>query len=333
MKNFIRFTAKTALVIVLLFTFSCSSDDDNTKEPPILGASNDILTSEKHMGVCYGPFHNDGQAPGTHIEVSQIQSDLALIAENFSFFRTYTVADGMEQVVEVAASLGLEVVLGVHVADEATTKADIDKAVVEIKRFPNTVSALVIGNETDLAQISPAEVASYMDYARSKLTDLPDLSITSCLTGTGVNTSQPILDKCKDLNTEGNRVILLNIYPYYGDGQPDNIDGNMQWSYNNGMKQAEDFGVAVIIGEIGWPTATNNEAATPTNRENVANAELNFKATLDWINGGNFLNQAYNTFWFSMFDEPWKTNEPKGVGPHWGLYDKNGNAKFEISGL
>ncbi len=332
MKNLIRFTTKISLVAAFLLTFSCSSNDDSTPDDPVvLAARNDIIDSEKHLGVCYGPFHNSGQAPGTHIAKSQIQNDLALIAENFSFFRTYTVADGMEQVVEVATPLGLEVVFGVHIGSDAQTKADIDKAATEIRRFPQTVSALVIGNETDLAGISPDKVAGYMDYARSKLQDLPDVTITSCITGTGVSSSQPILNKCKELNTQENRVILLNIYPYYGEAQPGNIDGNMQWSYNNGMKQAEDFGLGVIIGEIGWPTATNDGAATPTSRENVANAKINYEVTLKWINGDNFLNQAYNTFWFSMFDEAWKVNEPKGVGPHWGLYDKNGNPKFEFT--
>jgi exo-beta-1,3-glucanase (GH17 family) len=30
-----------------------------------------------------------------------------------------------------------------------------------------------------------------------------------------------------------------------------------------------------------------------------------------------------------MFDEPWKA-AADGVGPHWGLFDRNGRVKFEL---
>jgi hypothetical protein len=37
--------------------------------------------------------------------------------------------------------------------------------------------------------------------------------------------------------------------------------------------------------------------------------------------------QRMRAFWFSMFDEPWKTREGT-QGPHWRLYDKDGNPKW-----
>jgi exo-beta-1,3-glucanase (GH17 family) len=32
----------------------------------------------------------------------------------------------------------------------------------------------------------------------------------------------------------------------------------------------------------------------------------------------------FDTYWFEMFDEPWKTQEGP-QGPHWGLYTSGSN--------
>ena len=101
------------------------------------------------------------------------------------------------------------------------------------------------------------------------------------------------------------------------------------------MSNAEkNFDLCVVIGEIGWPSGTDNNG-TKTARENPVNEGINFKASLRWVDGKNFLNKAYNSFWFEMFDEPWKKNEPKGVGPSWGIYEQNGaqTPKFTIPPL
>ena len=309
------------------------------------------------MGICYGPYHKSGQAPGTAISLQQIETDLTIIAKHFDFFRTYTVADNMDKVVGVAASKNLEVALGVHCystaqGGAAKTKADIDKAITAAKGNINTVVCIIVGNETNFGQgsnsnyVAPSVVASYMEYAKTKI-DAAGISlpITSCLSAGGATTGSSeyapaILEKCRDLNSKDHRIVMINIYPYYGQVYnyennseavtPGDITRNMNYSLNDqGIKAAESkYGIAVIIGEIGWPTGGTHGFQT------VANSEINFKTTLDWINGINGDNQAYNTFWFEMFDEPWKTGEPNGAGPHWGLYQSNGQTpKFNIPNL
>lgn len=61
--------------------------------------------------------------------------------------------------------------------------------------------------------------------------------------------------------------------------------------------------------------------------------KINFSTTLDWIDGDNIYYQAYNTFWFEMFDEPWKTSSP--IEAYWRLYGKNNaqTPKFTIPNL
>ena len=108
---------------------------------------------------------------------------------------------------------------------------------------------------------------------------------------------------------------FLTIYPWYANKpNPTDIAPNMQWSYNNGMKQAEAAGLEVVIAEIGWPSEGENSKGT-----NWKNEVANFNTTCSWINGSNIYKKAFITMWFEMFDEPWKTKEGPW-GPYWGLY-------------
>lgn len=348
MKYFSTLRLPVIMILIFLISPSCKKDNPDTD---IKEVEKDIFASVEHLGVCYGPFHYKDQNDGSEIPKSQIEEDLALIAKNFDFFRTYTVASGMDKVVEVANEKGLEVALGVHCYpdDASSTKSDIDKAVQVAKQHPSVVMCIVIGNETNSKindnpnYVKPTIVAGYMDYAHEKMVAAGlTIPLTACITGTGADEKNtyphedyagPILQKCKDLNKVDHRIVLLNIYPYFAPGSnPANIDQNMIWSYGHGMSNAEDnFGLEVIIGEIGWPSAKDS---VQNDRESIANMEVNFKTTLSWVDGKNSYNKSYNSFWFEMFDEPWKKIRGP-VEPYWGLYAKDGatTPKFTIPPL
>ena len=349
-RHVIFYTAIIALMAVMAGCTKKQSDNTSLVLPMPKEPSHDIFAAKAHMGVNYGPFHFNGQNPGTQVPLSQIQADLTLIAKNFNFIRTYTVSNGLDQVIPEAASRGIEVAVGIHcyTNDATRTKADIDLAVSSASVNPIAVTALVVGNETNLNgpnYVADGTVAGYMEYAKQKLNaaGLTSVSVTSCITGTGglpngMGDSRGcpmIMQKCVSLNGHGDRVIFMTIYPYYGQkynsqNNPSGLAGNMQWSHDNGMAQAEAQGIDVVIGEIGWPSGGNDPSM-----ENVNNQRIHFTATLNWINGQNIYNKSYNTLWFSMFDEPWKTAEPFGIGPHWGLYAANGatTPKFAIPPL
>lgn len=303
------------------------------------------------MGVNYEPYHFEGQRPGTEIPVTQIQDDLTLISQTFKYFRTYTVEDNLDQVVPIASGLNLQVALGVycHPGDSARTKSNIDKAVSMAALYPGTVACLVIGNETNIKNdtnyVPSTIVMEYMIYTKSKLIAYSlNIPITSCITGGGADPdyNDPtqefcgvIMQACRDLNESDKRVILLSMYPYWGQyysgkNSPENIMAGMTWSYQHGIKQARlMYDVCSMIGEIGWPSASYGIA---TERENKTNEGINFNTTLNWLAGNNDQYQAFNGLWYMMFDQPWKLHEPNEVGPHWGIYEKDGSqvTKFVV---
>lgn len=340
---------KLLALLMSIILSSCTKIDDL---PPVIHPTErNLFNSTLHLGVNYEPYHYEGQHPGVEIPVSQIQEDLGLIAQTFDYFRTYTVEDNMDQVVPIAAGLNLQVALGVycHPGDSLRTMQNIDKAVAIAALYPGTVACFVIGNETNIKNdtnyVPSILVKEYMIYTKSKLIAYSlNIPITSCITGGGADPdyNDPtqefcgvIMQACRDLNETGQRVILLSMYPYWGQyysgkNSPENIMAGMTWSYKHGIEQARKmYDVCSIIGEIGWPSASYD---IPTARENKTNEGINFNTTLNWLTGNNEQYQAYNGFWFMMFDQPWKIHEPNEVGPHWGIYEKNGSQvpKFEL---
>jgi glucan 1,3-beta-glucosidase len=80
-------------------------------------------------------------------------------------------------------------------------------------------------------------------------------------------------------------------------------------------------GKPIVVGETGWPSAG------PANGPAVPGLENQAKFTRDVFRYAR--SRAVSVFVFEMFDEPWKT-EAGGVGPHWGLFDMHGRAKFTL---
>ena len=80
-------------------------------------------------------------------------------------------------------------------------------------------------------------------------------------------------------------------------------------------------GKKVIISETGWPnTGTSFGDAVPS----VENALGYFINTYQWAKEENI-----DIFYFSSFDESWKTGDEGDVGAYWGLWDKDGIIKYK----
>jgi len=280
------------------------------------------------MCVCYGPYHQAGKGPGSgNYSPADIHNDMAIIAKYFKKIRTYAVDDANQWNVQIASQHGLQVGLGawIYPDDETRTKSQIDTAIQQATAFPGTVVHIIVGNEVDRVT-NVNTVINALNYAKQNRGGL-NIPVTACFTGTALQPGAPIdwtnaIAACEE-------VVYLTVYPWYAPNTPPpgNIDVNMQWSYNNGMKQVMALGRRVIIAEIGWPSAgALDKGTTPENEA------LNYSTTQSWVSGNNTLNASFETFWFEMFDEPWKTDEGPW-GPFWGLYGSGTNPQQKVPGL
>jgi hypothetical protein len=112
--------------------------------------------------------------------------------------------------------------------------------------------------------------------------------------------------------------MMVNIYPFYGQVNISGAWSNLANAYKMFVNRFP--GKQVSVGETGWPSVgPASGAAVP----NIANEQTCITQIL--ANGS----QLGPIFLFEAFDEPWKYENP--WGPHWGLWDKNGNPKFTFN--
>jgi hypothetical protein len=141
-----------------------------------------------------------------------------------------------------------------------------------------------------------------------------NILVTTCLSYGGANTfGSQVAPNCD--------VMMVNIYPFYGQVDIGSAWSNLTSAYSGFVNMFP--GKQVIVGETGWPSGpvgTNNGSAAPS----VANEQTFIN---DVLTNGPSMGPI---FAFEAFDEPWKTNEGDW-GIYWGIWDKNGNAKFSLN--
>lgn len=285
------------------------------------------------FGVCYSPYHRTNEPPPSGVTEADVDADMAIIAaRGFTHIRTYGVDGGNQWNVEKATKHRLTLGLGVWADPNSlqNTKTQIDNALTQAQIAANRYKVrlnldLVIGNEVNRTETvyTPDLIRNSMAYAKAELPRYPGVTarVTTCFSGTVLQYPNSPWEKVVDFCDQ---VAYLTVYPWYGGAAPDNIDPQMKWSWDNGLKQVRERGKEVVIAEIGWPSAGGRETSPE-------NEKINYEVTKKWVSGQNFLGIAFDTFWFEMFDEPWKTNEGP-QGPHWGLYTSGSNPqpKFDF---
>jgi exo-beta-1,3-glucanase (GH17 family) len=257
---------------------------------------------------------------------------MKIVSSTFKQIRTYGVDDGNQWNIDKARKFDIrKLAVGVWVfpGNAAKTNAQIDMAIGQLVAAANKYGGfehidLVIGNEvnrSDVAVYSPADILSGMAYAKqavNKVSSILDsVYVTTCFSGTVLRPDQPDAAKWLPVVDACDERTLLTVYPWYGGAAPNDIKVQMKWSWENGLKQVQARHKEVVIAEIGWPSAGGRDTS-------VENEKTNYETTKAWVDMGNPMGISFNTYWFEMFDEPWKTKEG-AQGPHWGLCTSGSN--------
>ncbi len=292
------------------------------------------------IGVNYGPFHTNGQRPEAAAELpeGQIREDLQTItAAGFQWVRTYGVDHGLNRIVPLAHRLfpHLRIFLGVYVCglnhDEVgnprRTRAQLDEAIRLANRYRN-VAGIVVGNECLAGEpeacpqpVSVEQLIEDLIWVQKGLTPEVRKSVV-------VTSAMSMVAAVKNHAAQGRRVaehcdvIMVNIHPFFAPTAAEEAVGsNLDGSYRRLVQLYSQTGKPIVIGETGWPsTGPSNGPAAPS----LENQE---KFTRDLFSYAR--SRGVSVFVFEMFDEPWKA-EAGGVGPHWGLFDTHGRAKFAL---
>jgi exo-beta-1,3-glucanase (GH17 family) len=121
--------------------------------------------------------------------------------------------------------------------------------------------------------------------------------------------------------TEACDVILSNCYPYWEGSEIDYSLAHMKSMFYQALEAAK--GKRVIITETGWPSHGESFKASDPSQDNAMKYFINAQL---WSKEANI-----DVFYFSSFDESWKTGPEGEVGAHWGIWDKNEKLKYRIA--
>jgi exo-beta-1,3-glucanase (GH17 family) len=232
------------------------------------------------------------------------------LAAMTNYIRIYSSRGPAADIVRAAQAAHMCVSLGISLGRNSAANAAEIAAGVRLARHNPAVRSVIVGNEVLLRHNLPvAQLVRYIREVRSALGQTVAISYADefyeWLT-------HPQLAQVVDF-------VTVHIYPVL---QNVPIGSAVSTLANDYRQVAERFhGKPVVIGETGWPSATDTHfpgAAVPSPQ----NEARYFHEFVAWAG-----QHHVPYFYFEAFDEGWKTNEPGGVGTHWGLYDQTGHLK------
>ena len=260
---------------------------------------------EKLYCVSYAPFRGS-QTPldlSTRIEASQIEEDLKQLAKLTDCVRIYSVDAGLDQIPEIAQRHGLKVLLGLWVSSfPDRTQYQIATGVALANRFPDTVRAVIVGNEALLrGDVSATKLREYITSVKSQ--------VKAPVTYADV---WEYWRRYRELSSAVD-FVTVHILPYWED---DPIPPDKAADHVGSIRQlvAKDFpGKEILIGEFGWPSAGRmRESALPSPATQA-------RVLADVLKRGK--QDGFRVNLIEAYDQPWKRFLEGTVGGHWGIFD------------
>jgi exo-beta-1,3-glucanase (GH17 family) len=255
--------------------------------------------------VSYSPFRGN-QTPfdlSTKIDPRQIEEDLQQLMQITDCVRTYSTDFGLDRVAEVASRHQMKVIQGAWLGfDPIRNDREIATVVALSKRFPDTIRAIVIGNESLLrGEISPADLSNLIRAVKAKVT----APVTYADVWEFWLRYREVYDAVD--------FVTIHVLPYWED-MPIAARFATAHLADVRRKLALAFPAKeILVGEVGWPSNGRMRAGalpSPINQARVISEVLAF-AKRD--------NFRVNVI--EAFDQPWKRQLEGTVGGHWGLLD------------
>ena len=268
--------------------------------------------------MSYAPFRGD-QDPlveSTHVEAAQIDEDLTLLSRYTDCIRTYSIENGLDQVPAVAQRHGLKVMQGLWLSNKAEKNARQVETVVRLaKTFPNTISAVIVGNEVLLR--GDLSVGDLEGFIRAVKAQVP-------MPVTYADVWEFWL-RNRDLQAAVD-FVTIHILPYWEDFP---LPASVAAAHVDAIRKQVAAAIPnkeIFIGEVGWPSAGRmREAALPS----PSNQARVIGETMTLAQRENFRVNV-----IEAFDQPWKRWLEGSTGGFWGIFDRTtGAPKFPFSGI
>jgi exo-beta-1,3-glucanase (GH17 family) len=269
---------------------------------------------EKLQCISYAPFRGEQNpfGPDVPIDVRQIEEDLAQLKQVTGCIRTYSIDHGLDQIPEVAQRHGLKVMQGLWLSSlPDLSRKQIEGAVALAKRYPDVITAVIVGNEVLLrGEMSAPQLASTIREVKAQVTvpvtyaDVWEFWLRYREVAAAVD------------------FVTVHILPYWEDFPIPAANAARHVDAIRQQVAASFPDKEVLIGEFGWPSAGRmREGArpSPADQARVLHDVLALAKQ-----------QGYRVNVIEAYDQPWKRQLEGTVGGHWGLFDGSRRTlKFE----
>ncbi|WP_298894991.1 glycosyl hydrolase family 17 protein [uncultured Psychroserpens sp.] len=264
-------------------------------------------TLKKGMhGICFS-MYEDGQEPGDVITEEQVERRVKILKPYSKWIRSFSCIEGNEHIPRIAHKHGMKTLVGAWLGDDKDDNEKEIEALIQLAK-EGVVDIAAVGNE--VLYRNDLSLDELLDYIRRVKEALPDIPV-GYVDAYYEFSVHPQLVEISD-------VILSNCYPYWEGCHIDGALHHMQQMF--GQASDAGHGKKVIITETGWPSEGGSLKGAFSSEENAMKYFIN---TQVWAAKANV-----DVFYFSSFDESWKTGDEGDVGAYWGLWDKHEKLKF-----
>ena len=269
-------------------------------------AFKEILTKGIH-GISFSVYL-EGQGPGSQISIEQVRDRMRILQPHVKWVRSFSCTDGNELIPQVAHEFGIKTLVGAWLGDEPDKNEAEIQGVIEVAQA-GYADIVAVGNEVLLREdLSEAEIIAAIQRVKTAVPHLPVAYVDAYYEFP----AHPNMVEACD-------VILINCYPFWEECPIEHSLLYMKEMYRQAVHAAQ--GKSVIITETGWPNVGTPEGGAVPSLEHALKY---FIDTYVWAEQDDI-----EIFYFSSFDETWKIDAEGDVGAYWGLWDKDGNLKYE----
>jgi len=257
-------------------------------------------------GICFS-MYEDGQQPGSIITEAQVERRIKILKPYSKWVRSFSCIEGNEHVPRMAKKHGMKTLVGAWLGDDLELNEKEIEGLIQLAK-EGMVDVAAVGNE--VLYRNDLSLEQLLEYIRRVKEALPNIPV-GYVDAYYEFTVHPELPEICD-------VILTNCYPYWEGCPIEYSFAHMQSMFESAKNAGQ--GKRVIITETGWPSEGGSLRGAVANNEN---AMRYFIDCMLWCNLYGIEN-----FYFSSFDESWKTGPEGDVGAYWGLWDKHEQLKF-----
>lgn len=274
-------------------------------EDELVSLYNQLLNSGMH-GLCFSPYMED-QEPGTEISEEQIRRRIEIIKPHTKWVRSFSCTEGNELIPKIAKENGMKTMVGAWLGKYKSINEQEITNLIEVAKAGHA-DIVAVGNEVLYREdLTEDELLDYIYRVKKALPGIP-VGYVDAYYEFG---NRPRLTTACD-------VILANCYPFWEGCSLDHSYLYMKDMYNRALKAGN--GKKVIVTETGWPNVGEKFHGAKPSKVNALKYFIN---TQMWSK-----EEDIDIFYFSSFDEAWKTSDEGDVGAYWGIWDKDENLKF-----